>query len=202
MQAATSSAKSTGCVLAPLPLPTNPATACGPAVTIAWSQQYPSCPRAILGNSVIYNTPEIDPDDECCAGTLKFFGSNSTMSSRNCFCVPSVYERFTAGLVDVAVGEYFGVCTLRGYPIPVYEAGTGACSGAPYNTSALFSTVLFEPEHLAPQKTLHQWLKDLHKDSLILTSFVFGLIAAIGFGGGIWIFCFNLVRSLTTRKHK
>lgn len=50
-------------------------------------------------------------DDECCAGTLKYFGSNSTMSSRNCFCVPSVYERFTAGLVDVAVGEYFGVCT-------------------------------------------------------------------------------------------
>ena len=68
-------------------------------------------------------------------------------------------------------------CSLRGFPIPVYEAGTGACSGAPYNTSALFSTVLFDPEPLAPQKTLRQWLKDLHKDSLILTSFVFGLIA-------------------------
>lgn len=68
-------------------------------------------------------------------------------------------------------------CSLRGYPIPVYEAGTGACSGAPYNTSALFSTVLYETEHLAPQKTLHQWLKDLNQDSLILTSFVFGLIA-------------------------
>jgi len=37
--------------------------------------------------------------------------------------------------------------------------------------------VLFDPEPLAPQKTLRQWLKDLHKDSLILTSFVFGLIA-------------------------
>lgn len=50
---------------APLPLPTNPATACGPAVTRAWSQQYPSCPRAILGNSVIYNTPEVDPGTTC-----------------------------------------------------------------------------------------------------------------------------------------
>ena len=46
---------------APLPLPANPATACGPAVTTAWSQEYPSCPRAMLGNSVIYNSPEIDP---------------------------------------------------------------------------------------------------------------------------------------------
>ncbi len=55
--------------------------------------------------------------------------------------------------------------------------GTGACSGASYNTSALFSTVLYETEHLAPQKTLHQWLKDLHQDSLILTSCVFGLTA-------------------------
>jgi hypothetical protein len=55
--------------------------------------------------------PFVLADDECCAGTLKYFGSNSTMTSRNCFCVPSVYERFTAGLVDVAVAEYFGVCT-------------------------------------------------------------------------------------------
>lgn len=46
---------------APLTLPTDPATACGPTVTTAWSQEYPSCPRAILGNSVIYNTPIIDP---------------------------------------------------------------------------------------------------------------------------------------------
>ena len=50
---------------APLSLPTNPTTACGPAVTRAWSQQYPSCPRAILGNSVTYNTPEIDPGTPC-----------------------------------------------------------------------------------------------------------------------------------------
>ena len=59
----------------------------------------------------------------------------------------------------------------------MYEYGTGACSGAPYNTSALFSTVLFEPERLAPQKTLLQWLKDLKQDGLILTSFIFGLIS-------------------------
>jgi len=50
-------------------------------------------------------------DDECCAGTLKYFGSNSSLPSRNCFCVPSVYERFTAGTVVVDVDEYFGVCT-------------------------------------------------------------------------------------------
>ena len=28
------------------------------------------------------------------------------------------------------------------------------------------------------------------------------LLAAIGFGGAIWIFCFNLIRSITTRKVK
>ena len=68
-------------------------------------------------------------------------------------------------------------CRLRGYEIPVYESGTGACSGAPYNLTALYSTVVFEPEHLASQKTLHGWLKALKKDGFVLTSFIFGLVS-------------------------
>lgn len=95
-------------------------------------------------------------------------------------------------------------CSLRGFPIPVYEAGTGACSGAPYNTSALFSTVLVDPEHLAPQKTLHQWLKDLYKDSLILTSFVFGLIAGehacLALVSHTWFVCNFLLNCITAER--
>ena len=71
-------------------------------------------------------------------------------------------------------------CRLRGYEIPVYEFGTGACSGAAYNLSALYSTVVFEPEHLAPQKTLREWLKALKRDGFVLTSVIFGLIAGEG----------------------
>lgn len=39
----------------PLPLPADPAIACGPDVTRAWTRDYPSCARALLGNAIIYN---------------------------------------------------------------------------------------------------------------------------------------------------
>ena len=68
-------------------------------------------------------------------------------------------------------------CSNKGYPIPVYEAGSGACSGAEYNTTAFSSTYIYEPEPEVPAKSLHEWLSDLRQDGLVLTSFVFGLIS-------------------------
>ena len=65
---------------------------------------------------------------------------------------------------------------LRGYEIPVYEDGTGACSGAPYNLTGLSPTAVYTVTRSLPQKSLRLWLKDLRKDGLILTSFIFGLI--------------------------
>ncbi len=102
------------------PLTTDNNISCNEAKLAAdTTKQWPCYPRSL--HTPTHNTWQaaeqsvtstaVTADDECCAGTLKYFGSNSTMTSRNCFCVPSVYERFTAGLVDVAVAEYFGVCT-------------------------------------------------------------------------------------------
>ena len=74
----------------------------------------------------------------------------------------------------------FASCSNKGYPIPIYEAGTGACSGATYNTTTFLTTNVVEPEPVDPEtpaKTLHVWLSDLHKDGLLLTSFIFGLIS-------------------------
>ena len=68
-------------------------------------------------------------------------------------------------------------CSNKGYPIPVYEMGTGACSGAEYNTTTFLTTNAYEPEPMEAAKTLHEWLSDLNKDGLLLTSFVFGLIS-------------------------
>lgn len=45
----------------PLPLPANPATDCGLAVIRRWSKDYPQCMQSILGNSLIYNEPFVDP---------------------------------------------------------------------------------------------------------------------------------------------
>lgn len=184
----------------PLPLPADPATACSTSVTKQWSSDYPSCAVAILGGSITYEGT-YDPDDECCAGTLKYFGSNSTMGSANCFCDPDVYSRFNNLEFPINIGSYFGVCTLKGYEIPVYEAGTGACSGAPYNLSGLYSTLIYEPEPLAPLKSLHEWLHDLRKDGVILTSFILGIISAIGFGGALFVVAYNLVRSMIPCKY-
>lgn len=45
----------------PLPLPANPAMDCGLEVTRQWSKDYPQCMQSILGNSLIYNEPLMDP---------------------------------------------------------------------------------------------------------------------------------------------
>ena len=58
--------------------------------------------------------------------------------------------------------------------------GTGACSGAPYNLTGLYPTVVYPTVALANQSSLHQYLHDLNKDGLILTSFIFGLLAGEG----------------------
>ena len=56
--------------------------------------------------------------------------------------------------------------------------GTGACSGAPYNTSGLFPTAVFETtEPEVPLKTTHEWLSDLRQDGLVLTAFIVGIIS-------------------------
>lgn len=59
----------------------------------------------------------------------------------------------------------------------MYDAGGEACSGAEYNTTNFLTTNIVEAEPLEPAKTLHAWLSDLHKDGMVLTSFVFGLIS-------------------------
>lgn len=134
----------------PLPLPANPAVDCGLDVTRQWSRDYPQCMQSVLGNSIIYNSPAVDPgrqitssghcgskhkcpltlsisstikitplkslaylldaDEQCCAGTQKYFGSESTLPSRNCFCDPDVYARFMSGTASVDVVTAFGIC--------------------------------------------------------------------------------------------
>ena len=119
----------------PLPLPADPETACGPAVTKQWSSEYPSCAKAILGGSITYEGT-YDPgtaqlitlfkrdwtcvgvkyqthaaDDECCAGSVRYFGSDSTLGHANCFCDPSVWGRFDNAEFPIDIGMYFGVCT-------------------------------------------------------------------------------------------
>ncbi|KAL3134757.1 hypothetical protein ABBQ32_007750 [Trebouxia sp. C0010 RCD-2024] len=184
----------------PLPLPANPAVDCGLEVTRQWSKDYPQCMQSILGNSLIYNEPLIDPDQGCCMGSQKYFGSESTLPSRNCFCDPDVYARFMLGATAVDVVTAFGICYNKGFPIPVYDAGGGACSGAEYNTTSFLTTNVYEPEPLERAKNLHAWLSDLHTDGMVLTSFVFALISAIGFCGYLWMFLFNAIKSLTVRS--
>ena len=49
-------------------------------------------------------------DEECCMGSQRYFGSESMLPSRNCFCVPDVYDRFASGTTAVDVAMLFGIC--------------------------------------------------------------------------------------------
>jgi hypothetical protein len=35
-------------------------------------------------------------DEDCCRGLAAFWGPNSTLPSRNCFCAKAVWEEFKA----------------------------------------------------------------------------------------------------------
>ena len=62
----------------------------------------PSSWRLTLGSAA---------DDECCEGTVRYFGSNSVMGHANCFCDPDVYARFVNAEYPIDIGMYLGQCT-------------------------------------------------------------------------------------------
>ncbi len=51
-------------------------------------------------------------DETCCTRAAQFFGSSSTLSSRNCYCDPDVLERLMAAeeLADLSSTDFFDSC--------------------------------------------------------------------------------------------
>ena len=54
----------------------------------------------------------VGADEACCARAATFFGSSSTLASRNCYCDPDVLERLMAAeeLADLSSTDFFDSC--------------------------------------------------------------------------------------------
>ncbi|GAQ82736.1 hypothetical protein KFL_001220050 [Klebsormidium nitens] len=70
-----------------LPTPVNVEEACTKEVFHSLTHHYRSCSRSFFHVE--------DPDEDCCEGLAHFYGPQSPMPSRNCFCDATYAAWFT-----------------------------------------------------------------------------------------------------------
>ena len=146
---------------------------------LLWVQQHNAIAELLLRPLSLYALrPRRDPSS--CRDILRCMhvrGSKSVLPSTFAEKWPA-----TSPLQEHTIwrASFCPVRRLKGFPIPVYEQGTGACSGAPYNTSAYLPSAVSEyTEPLVPLKSLREWLTDLNQDGLVLASFIVALISGV-----------------------
>ena len=89
-------------------------------------------------------------------------------------------------------------CRLAGYLVPYYavseETATpeGLCAGK----------ALIAPLSALPTTSLRQWLSDLKDEQFLLPSFIFMLIAAVGFALMLWPWVFDTVQEGRSQLHR
>ena len=89
-------------------------------------------------------------------------------------------------------------CRLAGYLVPYYAvseetaAPEGLCAGE----------ALIAPLSALPRRSLRQWLSDLKDEQFLLPSFIFMLIAAVGFALMLWPWMFDTVQEGRSQLHR
>ena len=89
-------------------------------------------------------------------------------------------------------------CRLAGYLVPYYSfseetaAPEGLCAGE----------ALIAPPSSLPRRSLRQWLSDLNFEQFLLPSFIFMLIAAVGFVLMLWPWVFDTVQEGRSQLHR
>ncbi|GAB4815295.1 hypothetical protein N2152v2_002341 [Parachlorella kessleri] len=148
---------------------------------------------------------------ECCQTIYNSYGANSTLSTRNCFCVPDYWTDLTAKqtLGRVRLSSYLDSCKALGYPVYYYQAGTGPCSGMPATPSSGGGAAAggrtggskYKGTPLS-KRSFGQWLRDLGDDGLLLVSFMVAVVAAVGGALMLWSFVYDLYASLSSKARK
>ena len=89
-------------------------------------------------------------------------------------------------------------CRLAGYLVPYYSvseetaAPEGLCAGE----------AVIAPPSALPERSLRQWLSDLKDEPFLLPSFIFTLIAAVGFVLMLWPWVFDAVQEGRSQLHR
>ncbi|GAB4815293.1 hypothetical protein N2152v2_002339 [Parachlorella kessleri] len=151
------------------------------------------------------------PTPECCQALATSYGPNSTLPTRNCFCVPEYWEDLAAKQTHstISLTTYLDSCSALGYPVYYYQAGDGPCSGmleAPTSGGEEAAGAVdggSTPEVMPlPMRSFGQWVRDLGDDGLILISFMVAVAAGVGGALMLWSFIYDLYASLSSKARK
>jgi len=177
----------------PLPMPDNPEQQCKQHAFHDFSVHNPRCTEVFW--------KRWDPDAECCEGLADYFGAASVKTSRNCWCVPEIWDWMatTSEKAFIQWQTIALVCSRMGYIIPFYvadeaesESGGGYCNGTAPTQDALDSAVV-DDHSRGTRKPLSQWLSDLDKNGLVHTSLAVSIMSAVGLSLMVWPILYELV---------
>ncbi|KAL4432589.1 hypothetical protein ABPG77_000526 [Micractinium sp. CCAP 211/92] len=170
-------------------LPTDPAAICNRDTMFEVTSKEFSC-----SESLYRRDPAVE---SCCVILESYYGPNSTLPSRNCFCV----ESYWAELQELSERHYIrwksylSQCTDMGYPIYYFQDGEGPCAGPPppappaAPAAAVPSTeVAAEP---LPMRTFGGWVAGLGNDAWGAVSFTAGILSVLGTSVMAWMFVYD-----------
>ncbi|EFN57055.1 expressed protein [Chlorella variabilis] len=193
-------------------LPDDPEAACTAATMFEATSKEHECSKTL------YHREEAV--ESCCQVLAEYYGPNSTLPSRNCFCVESYWTPFIALADKSYIGwtSYFDTCTEMGYTIHYWHYGEGPCvpppasddllAPAPAPVAALaeapspaaelgaaveevVSESLEDPLLPMPMRPFNAWASDLDSDGWGMASFVMAWVAVLGSSAMAWTFLFD-----------
>ncbi|KAK9823422.1 hypothetical protein WJX72_002634 [[Myrmecia] bisecta] len=174
--------------------------------------------------ATLYN---VQPADKHCCQTLSaVYGPNSTLPSRNCFCVPDYWQRFNAlsTVHRIDFVKYFKTCSALGHPVYYWQQEGGPCNPQANNKQkAGVSPAAAPPPSAAartpapgpalsalataakakkrpPQRSLGAWLRGLKNDGLTCLAFTMMLVSATGVSLMAWPFLYDLSKTAVGSK--
>ncbi|GAQ82741.1 hypothetical protein KFL_001220090 [Klebsormidium nitens] len=165
-----------------LQTPVNVADACTKEVFHSLTYHYRSCSRKFFHYE--------DPDEDCCQGLAHFYGPESPMPSRNCFC-DETYAAWFSAFEDrtyYPMASAFKVCKKFNITIGYFDDGEGPCAGKEYSADDIEATCI-DCYTSAPHASLGNWLSRLDEDWGIAMSFAIFWVSLFG--------CVLLVGSVT-----
>lgn len=141
--------------------------------------------------------------ESCCVIMQRYYGPNSTLPSRNCFCVESYWAELQeqAERNYIPWATYLSQCTDMGFPVYYFQDGESPCAGPPPTAPAPAPEPAAQPAPAAaveeaaqpvlPMRTFSGWVAGLGDDAWGAVSFTAAILSVFGTSMMAWTFVYD-----------
>ncbi|KAL4436812.1 hypothetical protein ABPG75_003951 [Micractinium tetrahymenae] len=174
------------------PLPADPAGVCNRNTMLEATSQEHTCAESLFHREHAV--------EACCRTLARYYGPNSILPSRNCFCVDSYWDelQLLSEPHYIKWASYLTECTDMGYAIYFYQDGEGPCAGpqppspAPAPEPAAEPAPEAEEEPAAlPMRAFSSWVAGLGGDAWGAVSFTAAILSVLGTSMMAWTFVYD-----------